>query len=134
MFSSNQVLEISGDLNESGIKNLKAALSYVINASGDKIKNFQIVDDKLIFGWGKVCNQNSPWIKYPFEVNVDILVPIITDFLSKHKPDSYDFSDWDGGTYDGWKLKCCTDIHMLNIGEYGYATFYIEPFGCFYHK
>ena len=91
MFSSNQVLEVSGNL--SHIDELETVLDFALKYSGyaeymkkEKIDRgckllYQITKDgKYCIGWG---NENVPkgWNEYPFRFEIDIVSRIIRQHL-----------------------------------------------------
>ena len=132
MFSSNQILKISGLLDIGG-KSLNDALSYTLKVSGRKIRTFQIKDNKLYIGFCKMENKNSPWITYPFDMNVDILTPIAIDFISSHPTTDDDVAYYDGHVDNGWLITGYNELKPFNIEEYGFSILSIEAFNCYYN-
>jgi hypothetical protein len=130
MFSSNQVLEISGDISH-GL-DLYNALKYVIELHGSNIRSFQITNDgKYVLGW---IENKEGWTAYPFEVTLDILEPIIREFLNKQNVKE---DIWDGSYNKGFLIKS-VDETFADMQNYIKNPFYgiisIEPFTCFYSK
>ena len=82
MFSSNQILEVSGNLSDQN--ELEIALEFALKYSGyaknmkqDEIDRgckllYQITEDgKYCIGWGFEKNPEG-WIEYPFRFDIDI--------------------------------------------------------------
>lgn len=147
MFSSNQVLEVSGDL--SHVEQLEAALEFALKYSGED-KNmlqseidrgcrllYQITDDgKYCIGWGfvnDICGWDNPsgWLEYPFKFDVEIVSKIIKQHLEA-------FSAREGmldGSYDkGFIMKHPSGKDYEEIKSAFYCIVYFEPFTCFYAK
>ena len=142
MFSSNQVLQVSGDLDQ-----LETALEFALKYSGEA-KNmlqkeidrgckllYQITKDgKYCIGWGfeKVP---EGWLEYPFKFNIDIVSKIIR----QHLEDGYQVEedDMDGGYEKGFIMKCIKEYFGSEHDEIKnpfYGIVYFEPFTCFYSK
>ena len=131
MFSSNQILQISGDLGHQD--ELHNALQYVIERYGSEVRSFQITaDGRYAIGWAD--HKPDIWTNYPFETSVEILEPIIRKFLNKQivKDDG-----WDGGYYKGFLIKSVRESmgdEGNGIKEPFYTIVTIEPYTCFYSK
>ena len=95
MFSSNQVLEVSGDLGHRG--DLKNALEFALKKSGD-YESFTRSDrpSKCVFqitgcgdyciGWG--CHDENPedgWTEFQFDFDIDIVAAIIKNICKNRK-------------------------------------------------
>lgn len=141
MFSSNQILKISGSLTNN---DLLYALEFALNTSGNlecftRCSNpskcvFQITEDgRYCLGWG-YKEIPKGWKEYPFDFDVKIISQIIVNYLNK--------SEIEEGIYDGSYEK---GFLMQNIVEtmgdewngikkpfYGIVEF--SPFTCFYSK
>ena len=145
MFSSNQILEVSGTL--AHLEQLKAALEFALKYS-DNVKNmeeeginrgsklvYQITDDgKYCIGWGF---QNVPtgWKEYPFRFEIDIVSRIIHQHLEsfpKEKGDGYD-----GSYHKGFVMKVIPEYmgsEKDGIINPFYGIVYFKPYTCFYSK
>lgn len=142
MFSSNQVLQVSGDLEQ-----LETALEFALKYSGHA-KNmlqeeidrgckllYQITKDgKYCIGWGfeKVP---EGWMEYPFKFEVGIVSSIIYQHLEKFeiKKEYGEYSCYE----KGFIMKCATNFReaeKAGIKDYFYCIVYFEPFTCFYSK
>ena len=140
MFSSNQILEFSGNL---GHKNeLKHAFEFAIKASGwyepmtRKEKTcpccFQIAEDgRYCIGWGE---EKDGWKEFPFEFDIDIISQIIAKHLSKQEVKD---GEWDGSYDAGFLMKAIPDSFAsekdgIKNPFRGIVSF--EPYTCFYAK
>ena len=141
MFSSNQVLEISGCLSHEG--ELENALKFGMIFSGEieyltRQKDpakliYQIAGNKYCIG---TCYSKIPngWEAYSFDFDVDIVSRIIIQFLNKFEKLT-DF--WDGSYEKGFLMKCipeCLGDELNGIKEPFYGLLSFEPFTCFYSK
>lgn len=139
MFSSNQVFEISGSMDQLPIA-LQFALDYSDHARaitpreierGCKLV-YQIAKD------GKYCigqafkDIQEGWQEYPFDFDVEIVARIIAQYLGKLKtPDSgYEWAD--GSTDPGFLMKVISCDDNIKNSFYGIVSF--EKFNCFYAK
>lgn len=139
MFSSNQVLSVSGSLNSSELEN---ALEFGMKAAGknleeDFVCSFQITKDKkYCIGWTTVNNEAPEgWDKMPFNYNTKIVAEIIRQHLT---PQTLDYDEYFDGSYrEGFLME----VIPLNLGNelnniknpfYGYLSF--KPFTCMYAK
>ena len=113
MFSSNQILEVSGNLSDQN--ELEIALEFALKYSGyaknmkqDEIDRgckllYQITEDgKYCIGWGFEKNPEG-WIEYPFRFDIDIVSRIIRQHLESF-PVEKDI--WDGSYQKGFIMKC----------------------------
>lgn len=140
MFSSNQVLEISGDL--SNEEELKNALEFALKKEG-AYKCFTRQDNpsKCVFqiteygdyciGWG--CHDEEPeegWMEFPFEFDINIVAQIIEKHLQKQKVIEAGIP---GSNSLGFLMK---NIKYNTTGVknpfYGIVIFY--AYNCFYSK
>lgn len=124
MFSSNQVLEISGSMNQ-----LQFALQFALDYSGhaknmepSEIKRgcklvYQISKDgKYCIGWD--CGEVSKgWQEYPFDFEVDIVARIIAQYLRKMEtPDNgYEWADGDVALNEFENVLEYFDIEPENV-------------------
>jgi len=144
MFSSNQILEVSGSLFDR--QQLESALEFALRYSGysksleQKEINrgckllYQITEDgKYCIGWGF---QEIPkgWNEYPFRFNVEIVSKIIQQHLEQF-PIVYDGLD---GSYEqGFIMKSVgesMESERDGIKAPFYGIVYFEPYTCFYSK
>ena len=139
MFSSNQVFEISGNMDQ-----LPSALQFALDYSGhakDMTKKeiergcklvYQITKDgTYCIGWsfGKIA---EGWKEYPFDFEVDIVARIIAQHLYKLETPDSGYECADGGTSDGFLMKC--DFYELGIENSFYGIVNFKKFNCFYAK
>lgn len=143
MFSSNQILEISGCLTHSD--DLYNALEFALKTAGylESFENETKADVKCVFQItddGKYCigkaysKPETGWREYPFDFDLSIIAQIITKHLLKQYkiPGS-----WDGSYEKGFILKAI-DMSFSDEKDgiknpfYGIVMF--EPFTCFFAK
>lgn len=122
MFSSNQVLEISGSFGQ-----LQAALEFALKMSGNSKCVYQITEDGR-YRIGKVYDKvKEGWNEFQFDFDTSIVSQIIIQFLSKQ--DIHYEDEGDGGYNKGFIMK--------SISEYvddGFGIAEFKPFVCFYSK
>ena len=87
MFSSNQVLSVSGELD---IKYIKHCLSFALQLAGydynspTSICTWQITEDgRYCIGWASGSIPNG-WNSYPFDFDIDIISNIILEHLKNN--------------------------------------------------
>lgn len=144
MFSSNQILEISGSLSHRN--ELECALEFALKYSG-KSKNmekkeidrgckllYQITKDgKYCIGWGFQDVPNG-WNEYPFIFDIEIVSKIIHQHLEAF---SIIKGDYDGAYEKGFVMKCIEtsmSSEKNGIKNPFYGIIYFEPYVCFYAK
>lgn len=144
MFSSNQILEVSGSLSD--WHELECALEFALKYS-DNFKNtkkeeidrgckllYQITEDgKYCIGWG-YKNVPKGWFEYPFRFNIDIVSRIIYQYLENFPIVRY---EWDGSYTKGFIMKCIDssmDEEENGIKNPFYGIIYFKPYTCFYAK
>lgn len=142
MFSSNQILEISGCLAHDG--ELHNALEFALKASGD-FECFARADKptKCVYqitengtyciGWAHEKVEEG-WCEFPFNFDLSIISQIIAKHLSNQH---VDHSGWDGSHEKGFLMKAIEtsfsdEQNGIKKPFYGIVKF--EPFTCFYHK
>ncbi len=143
MFSSNQKLEISGELNfgESLYQALKFGLErhggYAGYSIGQRRLIFQIVKDKYYVGY---IYHNMPvpegWQEYQFDFSDFIVAQIIEQFLQKQE---YQHEDAGDGSYNkGFLMKAVPEYicfgHDGEIKNPIHAILVFEPYTVFYSK
>lgn len=144
MFSSNQILEVSGSLSHPHA--LESALEFALKYSGNS-KNmqqqeinrgckllYQITEDgKYCIGWG-LKDVPDGWNEYPFRFDIDIVSRIIQQHL-----ENFDIVNggWDGSYQKGFIMKCIDtsyDSEKNGIKNPLYGIIYFKPYTCFYSK
>jgi len=134
MFSSNQILEISGEMSD-----LESTLAFVINMDGGSNKSisYQITEDgRYCIGW----LDKDGWIKYPFDYDPHIIAAIVCQHLNKNaeKAQNAGEYDWaDGSNSNGFLMKaingsCASEENGIKNPFYGIVS--IEPYQNFYAK
>lgn len=143
MFSSNQILQMSGDMSQ-----LEKALLFALEYSG-QAKNmtkaerergckllFQITKKgKYCIGWG-FGDVPDGWSEYQFDFEVSIVAKIIIQHLGKLPVPKSGYEWADGSTSDGFLMKSVRetfgDEDDVKNAFYGIVTF--EPYCNFYSK
>ena len=144
MFSSNQILEISGSLSHRN--ELESALKFALKYSGEA-KNmkqkeidrgckllYQITDDgKFCIGWGF---EEIPegWQEYPFKFEIDIVGKIIRQYLGIFPKEE---NIWAGAYEKGFIMKSIEESmsdEQDGIKNPFYGIVYFKPYTCFYSK
>jgi hypothetical protein len=143
MFTSNQVLEISGSLSDK--EDLQAALEFAWMYSGHlEAKNkdgeghkmlYQITEDgRYCIGYGYSDMIPKGWSEFPFEFDIAKVCDEIRQHLEK---DSVEYGDLCGLHLGGFLMKCINEsLHSENDGIKGpfYGIVYFKPFSCYYSK
>lgn len=143
MFSSNQILKISGCLTHSD--DLYNALEFALKATGDLTSFTHITkaDVKCVFQItedGKYCigkaygKPETGWNEFPFEFDLNIIAQIITKHLLKQE---IKYGGWDGSYEKGFVMTAieksfANEKDGIKTPFYGIVKF--EPFTCFYAK
>jgi hypothetical protein len=144
MFSSNQILEVSGCLSHAGelLSALEFALKFSDNlASFSALKTkadircvYQITDD------GRYCigksygEPKTGWNEFPFDFDLDIIAAIIAKHLAKQE---IKYGVWDGSYDKGFLMKVIEDSFAdeengIKNPSCGIVEF--SPYTCFYAK
>lgn len=143
IFASNQILEVSGSLYSS---ELKEALRFALKFSGND-KNmkqeeidrgcklvYQITEnEKYCIGWG-FKKIPTGWSEYPFKFSVNKVSKIIVNYLEEY-PITRDI--WDGSYEKGFLMKCIDESlsqEKSGIKSPFYGIVYFVPYTCFYSK
>ena len=144
MFSSNQIMEISGDLSHG--KDLRSALEFALKYSGaDKNMRqeeidrgcklvYQVTEDgKYCIGWGFETVPEG-WSEYPFKFDIDIVSRIIGQHLEGAPLERR--GAYDGSYNKGFVMKCIEDWGEEHDGIKNpfYGIVYFVPYTCFYAK
>lgn len=131
MFSSNQILQISGRFEQ-----LKKCLEFALNLSERHTNDltFQITQNgKFCIGW----IDKEPWQKFQFGFNVDIVVDTIKKFLKEQPRQESPYDYGDGSTNDGFLMKVIpetfADTHE-GIKEPFYGIVSFERYTNYYGK
>ena len=134
MFSSNQVFQISGSM-EQLEEVLRFALSFSENSHSKIV--FQTTDDgKYCIGW-KGDSDIKGWQQYQFDFDASIVAKIIVQFLCKQDENESGYEYADGSTSQGFIMK---NIPNLFSDEYQgiknpfYGIISFEPYCNFYAK
>lgn len=139
MFSSNQVFEISGSMNQLPIA-LQFALDYSDRARaitpreierGCKLVYQIAKDGKYCIGWAFKDIQEG-WQEYPFDFDVEIVARIIAQYLGKLETPNSGYEWADGSTDPGFLMKVISCDDNIKNSFYGIVSF--EKFNCFYAK
>lgn len=142
MFSSNQILEISGSLDQ-----LEAAIDFAVMYSGQK-KCFtrrdrpakcvyQITNDgRYCIGWnfGKA---KDGWMEYPFDYDAKIISQIVRQYIEKADKPLNKFKGYDGSSSIGFLLQQGagkTDDEWYCVRDPYQCIVNIRPFWCYYAK
>ena len=130
MFSSEQILEISGSMDQ-----LELAIRFAINMAEMNTDDFsfQITKDgKFCLGW---CSDDA-WTKFQFDFDSHIVSEIVKQHLNKQEYENpYDWAD--GSTEPGFLIKQIPQLHSdehEGIRHPFYGIISIEPFMNFYAK
>lgn len=144
MFSSNQILEVSGSLHNT--EYLYTALEFALKLSGyinsftvtrkDKPSKcvYQITEDgRYCIGWayGEV---EKGWSEFPFEFDLSIISQIIIKHLQKQEIKK---DIWEGSYEKGFLMKYVVDSlsdERNGIKKPFYAIVEFCPYTCFYAK
>lgn len=142
MFSSNQILEVSGCIEHSG--ELKNALEFALNASDNlelftRSENpgkcvFQITEDgRYCIGWA-YGNVKQGWNEFQFDFDIDIISQIISKHLQKQ---DIVRGMWNGSYSKGFIMKVIptnmsSEYNGIKEPFYGIVEF--KPYTCFYAK
>ena len=138
MFSSNQILEISGSL---GNKDLKRSLKLALNLNGS-MKSFnredkptkcvyQLTEDGLFcIGWNPNSKLIEGWKEFSFDFDLKLVADVIEQFLLKQELTYEDMGD---GSYDrGFLMKAVPEIFNstwrgIKNPSYGLVCFEVYP-------
>ena len=146
MFSSNQILEISGCLDHD--KELLSALEFALKFSGtlSSFENETKANIKCVYQItqdGRYCigkaydKPENGWNEYPFDFDIAIISQIIIQFLKKQAKNIHYKAEFDGTYANGFVMKAIPesmgddDNGIKNPFE-GIVEF--SPHICFYSK
>lgn len=143
MFSSNQVLEISGSMDQ-----LEAAIEFAMVYSGrkecftrkdDPAKCvYQITEDgRYCIGWS-FGETKEGWTEYPFDYDAKIISEIVRQHIKKAKKPFNEFEGYDGSSTVGFLLQEGPGGKNYDewqaVKNFFYCLVNIRPFWCFYAK
>lgn len=142
MFSSNQQLVISGDIDQ-----LKKSLKFALKHSGwyenfkdDLQPTVQITDGHFCIGWGSpdedepmlisdtYSSKNKGWGMLPFAFNYKALYNMVKQWLSEQDIEK---SSYEGSNTKGFIIKAI-ECREEDIQDPEYGIISIAPFNCFY--
>lgn len=143
MFSSNQVFEISGSLDQ-----LEAAIDFAMAYSGEKgcfTRSekpakcvYQITaDGRYCIGWnfGEV---EGGWTEYPFDYDAKIIAQIVCQHIAKAEKPFNEFDGYDGSSKVGFLLQegpgGKTQKERGCVKNAFFCIVNIRPFWCYYAK
>lgn len=140
MFSSNQTLEISGDIRHEN--DLRDALEFALKKSG-YYERFERTEHplKCVFQttkYGGYClgrcisgdNPKDGWAEFQFDFDLNIIAKIIEQHLSKCKVDE---CGGDGSNSKGYLLKRL-EYNETDVKEPSCRIIIIYPYNCYYAK
>lgn len=143
MFSSNQILKVSGCLDHSG--ELYNALEFALKTDG-RMNSFirkerpakcvyQITEDgRYCIGWNCHDKVENGWNEFQFDFDLNIISQIIAKHLSKQEIEG---DMWDGGYDKGFIMEAIPESmgsEYNGIKEPFYGIVQFRPYTCFYSK
>ena len=143
MFSSNQILEVSGCLSHND--ELYNALEFALKAS-DNLSSFNNItkaDIRCVYqvtNDGRYCigksygKPENGWNEYPFDFDLSIISQIIIKHLEKQ---NIERDIWDGTYSKGFIMKAIPesmDNEYNGIKNPWYGIIEFSPYTCFYSK
>lgn len=131
MYSSEQILKVSGDMSQ-----LETAIHFALNMNGcTKQISYQITNDgKYCLGW--LCDEEKGWKSFPFDFDVHIVSEIIKQHLKKQEIDN-PYENYDGSSSKGFLMKVIPQVFSdiaNGIKNPFYGIVSIEPFYNYYAK
>lgn len=132
MFSSNQVLQISGDLNPSDIKN---ALDFAMELYGydNSQIGWQFSDDNK-FCIGVIVNDNTDWNKFPLDMDFDTELAAVLIYKCLERQEYTLDGSFDGSYEKGFLMKTIKSDTKIKIKSSFYGIVSFEAFVNFYAK
>lgn len=133
MFSSEQIFEVSGDMDQ-----LEKTIDFAVSMHGlpaSKTLSYQITKDgKYCLGW---YDENG-WKKLPFEYDAHIIAEIVKQHLNKQDCENpYSSNLYDGSSEKGFLMKVIDNTFSdeeNGIKHPFYGIVSIEPFYNYYAK
>ena len=144
MFSSNQILEISGNLSDFNNEEIYNALEFALKLSRN-LENFtrknepskcvyQITKNgKYCIGWA-YNGVKDGWNEFPFDFDLNIISLIIAKHLKNQKVNE---DIWDGSYAKGFIMKVIPETlsdEYEGIKNPFYGIVEFSPYTCFYSK
>lgn len=129
MFSSNQILQMSGEMSQ-----LETVINFAMRMFGNRDKvTYQTTEDgKYCLGW----YATDGWKEFPFDFDSSIVAKIIEQHLKKQEiEDPYEWAD--GSSEKGFLMKVIPQTFSNEedgIKNPFYGIVSIEPFINFYAK
>ena len=104
MFSSEQILEVSGAMNQ-----LEKAIRFAMDMYGiPRHPSYQITEDgKYCLGW--IVDEKEGWKPFPFDYDPHIISEIVRQHLEKHDVDD-PYSEYDGSSAKGFLMKAIPQL------------------------
>ena len=130
MFSSDQIFEVSGSMDQ-----LEKAIKFAIDMRGISKSgiSYQITKNgKYCLGWG----DEEEWKKYPFDFDVHIVSEIVKQFLEKQDCE-VPYAWADGSSEKGFLMKVIPEVfsdEKDGVKKPFYGIVSIEPYMNFYAK
>lgn len=139
MFSSNQILQISGTFSQ-----LQSALEFVLSHA-DKSRNhlcFQTTrNGKFCIGWRSTFDDKPEegWHEFQYDFDSEIVAKVIVQFLKKQERKETIYDHFDGGTEQGFLMQNIPESFEDEDEENGivnpfYGIVSFERFTNFYAK
>ena len=144
MFSSNQILKISGNLSDFNNEEIYNALEFALKLSRN-LENFtrknepskcvyQITQSgKYCIGWA-YNDVKDGWNEFPFDFDLNIISLIIAKHLKNQKVNR---DIWDGSYSKGFIMKAIPETlsdEYEGIKNPFYGIIEFSPYTCFYSK
>lgn len=142
MFSSNQLLEISGDLDHEN--DLRDAIEFVLKKSGwyecftrreEPVScAFQITETgAFCIGTGSFRGEKEKdWTDFQFDFDVDIIAKIVEQHLRKQDTPN-EFFGGDGSSSKGFLISQI-DYQTESVNNFSRGIIIIHPYRCYYAK
>ena len=141
MFSSNQVVKISGQLD---VEYIKKALEFALEYSGENeaLDNnrselvYQKTKNSFCIGWNlKGTDIADGWIRFDFDFDLDIIARLIIQFLGKQNFTPI-FDDFDGAVARGFLMQDIRKSYnkKSDIKNKFYGIVEFKPYMCYYAK
>ena len=131
MFSSNQIFELSGDIDQ-----LEKAIKFAVNMHGSSCVSYQISKDgKYCLGW--LVDEKNGWKPFAFDFDAHIVSEIVKQHLNKQDCSEDPYGWCDGSTDRGFLMKVINQTFSdeeNGIKKPFYGIVSIEPFTNFYAK
>lgn len=131
MFSSNQIFELSGDMDQ-----LEPAIRFAVSMFCSSCTSYQISKDgKYCLGW--MAEEKDGWKPFAFDFDAHIVSEIVKQHLNKQDYGKNPYEWCDGGTDEGFLMKVIDQTFSDEedgIKHPFYGIVSIEPFWNYYAK